>query len=67
MENAYRKENVNTVIQFAVLRALTFQKSKEAYKKIVELLEYDLPIFDNEYENVKNLILNKYKDNYNGR
>lgn len=24
-------------------------------------------LFDNEYENVKNLILNKYKDNYNGR
>lgn len=24
-------------------------------------------LFDNEYENVKSLILNKYKDNYNGR
>lgn len=24
-------------------------------------------LFDNKYENVKNLILNKYKDNYNGR
>ena len=24
-------------------------------------------LFDNEYENVKNLILNKYRDNYNGR
>lgn len=24
-------------------------------------------LFDNEYENVKNLILNKYKDNYNRR
>lgn len=50
LENAYKKENTNTVIQFAVLRALTFQKSKEAYKKILELLEYDLPISDNEYE-----------------
>ena len=50
LENAYKKENTNTVIQFAVLRALTFQKSKEAYKKIQELLEYDLPISDNEYE-----------------
>ena len=50
LENAYKKENSNTVIQFAVLRALTFQKSKEAYKKILELLEYDLPISDNEYE-----------------
>lgn len=52
LENAYKKEDVNTVIQFAVLRALTFQKSKEAYKKIVELLEYDLPISDNEYETI---------------
>ena len=50
LENAYKKENTSTVIQFAVLRALTFQKSKEAYKKILELLEYDLPISDNEYE-----------------
>lgn len=50
LENAYKKENTNTVIQFAVLRALTFQKSKEAYKKILELLEYDLPISDNRYE-----------------
>ena len=49
-KNAYKKENTSTVIQFAVLRALTFQKSKEAYKKILELLEYDLPISDNEYE-----------------
>lgn len=50
LENAYKKENTNTVIQFAVLKALTFQKNKEAYKKILELLEYDLPISDNEYE-----------------
>ncbi|MBE9575454.1 TraB/GumN family protein [Flavobacterium proteolyticum] len=50
LENAYKKEKTNTVIQFAVLRALAFQKSKEAYKKIQELLEYDLPVSDNEYE-----------------
>lgn len=50
LENAYKKENTNTVIQFAVLRALTFQKSNEAYKKILELLEYDLPISDNEFD-----------------
>lgn len=50
LESIYKKENVNTVIQFAVLRALTFQESKEGYKKIQELLEYDLPISDDEYE-----------------
>lgn len=50
LEQAYKKENVNTSIQFAVLRALTSQKTKEAYKKIGELLDYDLPISDNKYE-----------------
>ena len=50
LTSIYKKENVNTVIQFAVLRALTFQESKEGYKKIQELLEYDLPISDDEYE-----------------
>ncbi|CAM3790026.1 TraB/GumN family protein [Flavobacterium cucumis] len=50
LENAYKKENSSTIIQFAILRALTHQKSKEAYKKILELLEFDLPISDNEYE-----------------
>ena len=50
LEKIYKKENVNTVIQFAVLRALSSQKTKEGYLKIKELLEYDLPISDNEYE-----------------
>lgn len=50
LEKVYKKENVNTVIQFAVLRALSSQKTKNGYLKIKELLEYDLPISDNEYE-----------------
>lgn len=50
LETAYKKENVTTQNQFAVLKALTYQNSKEAYKKIGELLDYDLPISDNEYE-----------------
>ena len=50
LESVYKKPNVNTVLQLSVLRALTFQKSKEAYKKILSLLEYDLPISDNSYE-----------------
>lgn len=47
LEKAYKEEGVSTQTQFSILRALTFQKSKLAYKKIAELLEYDLPISDN--------------------
>lgn len=50
LEGIYKKENVTTSIQFAILNALTNQKSKEAYKVISKLLEYDLPLSDNEYE-----------------
>lgn len=50
LENIYKKEDVTTSIQFAILNALTNQKSKAAYKVIANLLEYDLPLSDNEYE-----------------
>jgi len=46
LEKAYKAQDVSTQTQFSILRALTFQKSKTAYKKIAELLEYDLPISD---------------------
>ncbi len=46
LEQAYKAQDVSTQTQFSILRALTFQKSKIAYKKIAELLEYDLPISD---------------------
>lgn len=47
LEKAYKEQDVSTQTQFSILRALTFQKSKIAYKKIAELLDYDLPISDN--------------------
>lgn len=50
LENIYKKENVTTSIQFAILNALTNQKNKDSYKVIAKLLEYDLPLSDNEYE-----------------
>lgn len=50
LEKIYKKEHTNTVIQFAVLHALAQQKTKQGYLKIKELLEFDLPISDNEYE-----------------
>ena len=46
LEKAYKAQDVSTQTQFSILRALTFQKNKIAYKKIGELLEYDLPISD---------------------
>ena len=49
-EQQYKREGSNTIIQFAVLEALTTFKSDLAYKKIKELLEYDLPVSDNDYE-----------------
>lgn len=49
-EKQYKHENSNTIIQFAVLTALATFKSELGYKKIKELLEYDLPVSDNSYE-----------------
>ncbi|KGO86029.1 hypothetical protein Q765_13285 [Flavobacterium rivuli WB 3.3-2 = DSM 21788] len=49
-EQQYKREGSNTIIQFAVLEALTTFKSDAAYKKIKELLEYDLPVSDSNYE-----------------
>ena len=48
LEEYYKKENTKTEIQISILKALANQNSKAAYKKIIELLEYDLPITDNE-------------------
>ncbi len=47
--NYYKKEAVKTDIQISILKALSNQKSKTAYKKINELFDYDLPIPDNQY------------------
>lgn len=50
LENYYKKESTKTDIQISILKSLSLQKSKAGYKKINELLEYDLPIPDNQYE-----------------
>lgn len=49
LEQAYKKQDVTTQVQFAILRALTYQESKEGYLKIAELLDYDLPISESGY------------------
>lgn len=50
LESYYKKEGTKTEVQLSVIKALANQKSKNAYKKIIELLEYDLPITDNDYD-----------------
>lgn len=57
LDNLYRKEDVKTTIQLGVIQALINQKTKKSYQKIIELLEYDLPISDNEYD-ITNLFEN---------
>lgn len=50
LEEYYKKDKTKTTLQISVLNALANQKSKLGYKKILELLEYDLPISDEQYE-----------------
>jgi uncharacterized protein YbaP (TraB family) len=50
LENYYKKESTKTDVQISILKSISHQKSKAAYKKINALLEYDLPISDLQYE-----------------
>lgn len=50
LENYYKKESTKTDVQISILKSIALQKSKAGYKKINELLEYDLPVSDNQYE-----------------
>jgi len=62
LEKYYRKDAVKTDIQISILKSLSNQKSKVAYKKINELLDYDLPISDNQYD-ISSLFL-KFENDY---
>ncbi|MCL9806470.1 TraB/GumN family protein [Flavobacterium amniphilum] len=46
-ENLYKKKTTKSSTQIAILNALASQKSKDAYKKILELMEHDLPVTSN--------------------
>ncbi len=50
LEKEYKREGVTASDQFMVLGALASQRSKEGYKKILELMEYDLPLSDSQYD-----------------
>ncbi|RZJ28129.1 MAG: TraB/GumN family protein, partial [Flavobacterium sp.] len=49
-EKYYKRTGVNAAIQLGILKALTSQKSKAAYLKIIELMKSDLPLSDNQYD-----------------
>ncbi|WP_445455834.1 TraB/GumN family protein [Flavobacterium sp. HNIBRBA15423] len=57
LEKIYKKENTNSETQINILVALSNQNTKESYKKIIELLEYDLPLSDNKYD-ITNMFIN---------
>lgn len=61
LERNYKKDNLNPIIQLAILKGLTHQESKPAYKKIMELLEYDLPLSESKYE-ISSLFSHFYRD-----
>ena len=50
LENYYKRENAKTATQLSALKALANQKSKAGYKKISELLDYDLPLSNYAYQ-----------------
>lgn len=66
LEKIYKKDGAKTAIQISTLKALANQKSKNGYKKIIELLEYDLPISDNEYD-ISGMFKNFEKDLENSK
>lgn len=49
LEAEYKKEDISASQQFTLLNALAAQDTKEAFKKILELMEYDLPLSGDEY------------------
>lgn len=61
LERNYKKDNLNPIVQLAILKGLTHQESKQAYKKIMELLEYDLPLSESKYE-ISSLFSHFYRD-----
>ncbi len=50
LEGFYKKETTKTNAQISILKALSKQNSKEGYLKILELLDYDLPVSNNDYD-----------------
>ena len=62
----YNKKDLRAEIQLSVLKALSNQKSKQGYKKIIELMKADLPLSDDAYE-VRSLFNNFETDEENSK
>lgn len=50
IDTTYRKHNINTTLKLALLKGLANQKNHYAYEKIIELLDYYLPIPERKVE-----------------
>lgn len=46
----YKKEDTQTNVQLSILKTISEQQNKAGYKKIIELMEFSLPISELEYE-----------------
>lgn len=61
LEEKYKREGTKTSEQFSILYALARKATPDSFKKVGELLEYDLPVSDESYdiEQLFNLIKDK--------
>jgi hypothetical protein len=50
LEKLYKADNSNSEIQLTVLNALAEKDTQDSFEKILELLEYDLPISESKYD-----------------
>ncbi|KIX20969.1 hypothetical protein SY27_09310 [Flavobacterium sp. 316] len=66
LENYYKKEKIAAETQINILKSLVFQKSKKGYETIMTLLEYDLPLSNNEYD-IRNLFYLFLNDKENSK
>ena len=66
LESFYNKKDLRAEIQFSILKALSNQKSKQGYKKIIALMKSDLPLSDETYD-VTNLFSNFEADKENSK
>ena len=63
LEEFYLKKSTKTSTQLAILRALANQRTKAAYKKILELMKHDLPIAANRGDVQR--LFDTFSDDYN--
>lgn len=66
LEKTYKAETSNSETQINTLIALSNHNSKESYQKIIQLLEYDLPLSDNRYD-IANMFNNFSKNAENAK